>query len=374
MYNSPSKTPLYMDLYLKLREKIESGEFPVGYKLDSEKQIAEENGVSRITSKHALDQLVSEGYIKRFPGKGSFVQSRTGAPQSEFTSVHSENGHASRLIGVIMEDVSPDFGGRILMGIERQCAEAGYSLVLKFSYGDENREIACVEELLAAGVCGILVMCVYSEVYSPTIMKLSLEGFPMVFMDRSLRGLPVPFVGTNHLAAAKDLTCELIARGHSHLALAMDENSRTTSSIEDRILGYVEACLNHNLLCANNHLSLMREDAGRPDPQKRAINIRRIREFLRDNPRTKGILAMTANIADTLMQAIEGDSEYTIASFDGPRSLHDAPCAFFYVEQDQDQMGRTACRQLIEKLHKREVPHQTYVPYKLIQSPRTQED
>lgn len=367
MINTSAKTPLYQELYQKLREKIVSGEYPVGFKIPSEKQIAEENGVSRITSKHALDQLVREGYIKRYPGKGSFVQSQTGtlvaAPQTA-----AEPASNPRLIGVIMEALSTDFGVDILMGVEQQCALSGYSVVVKFSYGSENREIDCVQELLDAGVSGILLMCVYSEVYSPTVMQLSLDGFPMLFMDRALRGLPIPYVGTNHLEAAKQLTNELIARGHSQLALVINENSHTTSSAEDRTLGYVESCLDHNLLCANKRLLIGREGVIPPGPQEQQAAIDRIHSFIQENPDTKAFLAITCGIASAILQALDPKTahEYIVAAFDGPTRQTDQSCKLLYVQQDQKQMGRTACAQLIEKINGRDVPHTTYVPYRII--------
>ena len=51
--DSPVKTPLYLDLYRKLRVKIESGEYAVGSKIPSEQEITEEYGVNRITRNSA---------------------------------------------------------------------------------------------------------------------------------------------------------------------------------------------------------------------------------------------------------------------------------------------------------------------------------
>lgn len=370
--NSDSKNPLYLDLYLKLLGKIESGEYPVGFKLPSEKLIAEENGVSRITSKHALDRLASEGYIQRFPGKGSFILSQ---PAPGASSQQTAPVKSSRLIGVVMENLQSDFGIDILLGIERQCTEAGYSLLLKFSYGDENREKSCIEELLAAGASGILLMCVYSEVYSATVMKLSLEGFPMVFVDRSLNGLPIPYVGTNHREAAIHLTNELIARNHRNIALVMAEDSHTTSSAEERVQGYVQSCLNHNLLCANKRLLLLHEDMQHPQEEIRLANVRRIREYMRENPETTAILSLSAEITSIVLHAL-GQSDtahYTIASFDGPRDIMNNPYELLCVAQGQKSIGSIACAQLLDKISGKDVPMITHVPYRLVISPPAQD-
>lgn len=367
--DASSKTPLYQELYYKLREKIEGGEYAVGSRLPSEKEISEENGVSRITSKHALEQLVNEGFIKRFPGKGTFVQSATGniqlQPMAPVMASSSGSGSSQKLIGVVMEGLSADFGGEVLLGIERKCAELGYSAIIKFSRGDEERENACINELIAAGAKGIVLMCVYKEVYSPAIMKLSLEGFPMVFMDRCLKGLPIPFVGTDHLEASRQLTNALLEQGHTHLALAMFDESHNTSSAEDRTNGYVESCLKHNLLCSSQRIFINRENIYHAVPEERAENVRKVRAFLQENPETTAIVALSARVGMIVLEAVEGTNVKVVAGFDGPQNAFQTPCELMYVVQNQMLMGSTACEQLIDRINGREVPHVTYIPYQM---------
>ncbi|WP_145517913.1 GntR family transcriptional regulator, partial [Staphylococcus warneri] len=45
-----------------------------GALVPSEKELAQQYGVSQITSKNALNGLVEEGLIVRFRGKGTFVR------------------------------------------------------------------------------------------------------------------------------------------------------------------------------------------------------------------------------------------------------------------------------------------------------------
>lgn len=358
-----------MELYLKLRGMIENGEYRVGDRLPSEKELAEEHGVSRITSKHALDRLAREGLISRYPGKGSYIKATPADgsvhQRSEQKSQQMGNVH---LIGVILEGMQADFGGDILLGIESKCAEMGYSAIIKFSYGDERREHACMDELIEAGVEGILLMCVFKEVYNSVVMKLSLEGFPLIFMDRTLNGLPIPYVGTDHYDAARRLTAELISRGHRNLALVMAEDSNTTSSAEARVRGYVQTCLDSELLCANKRLVLLYEDPEKPDMQIRRENIRRVRTFVDRYPETTAIMALSANIASIVLQALHGynGKEYLMASFDGPQNVLNMPLDFIYIQQDQKAMGSVACERLIERINGSKVPMHTGIPYKMI--------
>ncbi len=65
--------PLYYQLELNLRERIERGEFAPGAALPREDQLCDYYGVSRITVRRALDDLTQQGLIVRRRGIGSFV-------------------------------------------------------------------------------------------------------------------------------------------------------------------------------------------------------------------------------------------------------------------------------------------------------------
>lgn len=55
-------------------EAIKKGAFPVGSKLPSENELAEQMGVSRPTVREALSALAAVGLIESRPGSGSFVR------------------------------------------------------------------------------------------------------------------------------------------------------------------------------------------------------------------------------------------------------------------------------------------------------------
>ena len=72
--NKPTETyPLYLIVKDKLKQKILTWNFLDGYELPSERDLAEELHVSRMTVKRALAILENEGYIYRIQGKGTFV-------------------------------------------------------------------------------------------------------------------------------------------------------------------------------------------------------------------------------------------------------------------------------------------------------------
>lgn len=65
--------PLYHQLYLVVKRKIEGGDLRQGALLPAEKDIAAYFSVSRITVKRALDDLEAEGFVSRHRGRGTHV-------------------------------------------------------------------------------------------------------------------------------------------------------------------------------------------------------------------------------------------------------------------------------------------------------------
>jgi GntR family transcriptional regulator len=65
--------PLYHQLKLVLLKDIEQGMYQPGGRLPSESELIRQYGVSRITVRQALDELVAEGRVVRRHGKGTYV-------------------------------------------------------------------------------------------------------------------------------------------------------------------------------------------------------------------------------------------------------------------------------------------------------------
>ena len=65
--------PLYKQLYHQLHEQIENGDYQVGEKLPSVRELAADCGISRLTARKAIGLLEQDGYVYVQHGKGIFV-------------------------------------------------------------------------------------------------------------------------------------------------------------------------------------------------------------------------------------------------------------------------------------------------------------
>lgn len=69
-----SKLPLYDQIERNLRDLIARSELTAGQMLPSEWELAQHYGVSRLTVRRALDELVRQNWLTRRHGVGTFVQ------------------------------------------------------------------------------------------------------------------------------------------------------------------------------------------------------------------------------------------------------------------------------------------------------------
>lgn len=97
MIDLQSATPLYAQVKEDLLSKINNDQFASTEKLPSEKELAEIYGVSIITIRRAVSELVEQNVLKRKQGKGTFIMRKPfhrafQRSAMSFTEVCRENG------------------------------------------------------------------------------------------------------------------------------------------------------------------------------------------------------------------------------------------------------------------------------------------
>jgi GntR family transcriptional regulator len=94
MSDSQTTLLLHEQVRVRLKEDLAGGRLPPGTRLPSERVLCDQLGVSRVTLRRALADLVAEGAVEARPGRGWYAASGPLAPSSfvSFTAMGAERG------------------------------------------------------------------------------------------------------------------------------------------------------------------------------------------------------------------------------------------------------------------------------------------
>lgn len=89
----------YQEIANDLRGQIQSGVYKSGEQLALEREMCEHYGVSRITIKKAVDQLVKEGLVVKRRGSGTFVKSMANEDVHDISMANQFSGFSKNFAG-----------------------------------------------------------------------------------------------------------------------------------------------------------------------------------------------------------------------------------------------------------------------------------
>ncbi|MCG8452007.1 MAG: GntR family transcriptional regulator [Spirochaetales bacterium] len=340
---------LYEIVYSGILSDIQNGTYPPGALLPPENEIAQVYDVSRITTKKALDMLVEQGLVHRIRGKGTFVQKE--AP----TKSHAEALSTPSLLGFVLPDYSGQFACDLMRGVEAEATERGYLLVHQRSHGIQSVEEKIIDGLKAAGIQGLIVMPVHGENYSPSFLKLVLDQFPLVFVDRYLKGLPAPCVSSDNVHSARQMVDYLVELGHQKICFVSPPTANT-STLEDRIHGFEEGISRHGMVIDRDSqfIEVFSTMPGKSGDENADIDVNTIVEHLQNHPEITTLFASEYNIAHLCRVAcrklnLRIPEDLSIVCYDEPS--HSFGEHFFtHIRQDEELIGRKAVQVLLDKL------------------------
>ncbi len=237
---------LYEKIYRDLCEQIVSGQLVPGNRVPTEAELAARYQVSRITSKKALTLLAEKGLVIRRRGAGTFV-----APQAPDDKIYTplrdaDDAPSPRRLGVLMEDLGESYSLSLFYELSRHIGEAGFQMCLGVSFGDQAKERVVLRHLLSQQIQGLLILPAHGAYYNTDLLRIVLNHFPVVLLDRPLHGIPAPSVTSDNTVGARKLTELLIGQGHQHIGFISTDFSEAIS-LENRRNGYLQALRSRNL-------------------------------------------------------------------------------------------------------------------------------
>jgi len=145
---------------------------------------------------------------------------------------------STRTIGLVVRDFGNPLFAEIMNGAEQVLTEAGYTLLVMNSGGDEPRELERITLLRRRRVDALLLSTISED--GPALRK-AVTGFgkPVVLLDRDLGKSVLSRVVFDHASGVKAATSDLISLGHRRIAMVT--GSTDIRPTRERLRGFHEA-------------------------------------------------------------------------------------------------------------------------------------
>ncbi|MBO0995768.1 LacI family DNA-binding transcriptional regulator [Bacillus sp. SD088] len=236
MKESKFSVPKYQMVRDYILSMIQNKELSAHARIPSEKDFIEKLGVSSITVRRALAELVDEGIIYRVKGKGSFISEQKQKDQTR-----------SKLITFVLsgKDMYDNSYMRIMKGIQSYLSKHGYKLIIEFIENDIDREKDLVKKLIQTDCEGLLIYSSDPEAAKEYLTDIQSKRIPIVLLDRFPMGIPLPCIACNNYDGGFEAVNHLIDLGHSKIGFCAYDFF--LNSEKERYLGYQHALLNANL-------------------------------------------------------------------------------------------------------------------------------
>ncbi|MFD1674557.1 GntR family transcriptional regulator [Alicyclobacillus fodiniaquatilis] len=349
----------YKEVYQYLYNDINNGTYQPGQMIPTEKELMEQFNVSRVTTNRALQLLVNEGIIERKAGIGSFVsnnldETKIPAIPTAPSTIESNTTKQIRKIGLVVPYISSIYGNRILSELEGLCTKQNIVLSVACSYAEQEQEKEAINRLVASGVEGLVVFPVNGDYYNEALLKLNVEKFPLVLIDKNLQGVPFSCVSTNNEKAAYDLTSHLIKLNHQHIGFIMPL-ANSTSTLIERLDGYRSALTDANLPVREEFILSGVDTVNINNNEVDGRYLETLKLFFYQHPEITAVVATDDAIAQNVLEIAisigkKVPEDLSIACFDGPRPrLHS--WNFTHMEQDEVGMARKTFEILIRLMN-----------------------
>ena len=235
MEYSRRKKVVYQPLFDELKRQIEEGKLRAGDPLLSDRKLALQFGISRVSARKAIKELIDVGYVNSVPAKGTFVAKK-------FKKVNHNYDSKTRTIGYIFwgvqeSDIHDPFFSGLIKGVENECRINGYDLMVS-AYNQEGRKRISIPAMIKLKkVDGVLLEGGTSEIYD-AIEKIC----PVVVIANFRKSMPqieypnTDFVGVDNINSIIQSVGYLVGLGHKKIGYI--SGTFIHSSFFERFEGY----------------------------------------------------------------------------------------------------------------------------------------
>lgn len=187
--------------------------------------------ISFILNGKAKEKRISDGLTKRVL---EHVQKVGYKPNELAKSLRTGK---TKIIGLVIEDISNPFFANIARLIEAKAYSRGYRIIYCSTDNQPEKATELIQLFRDRHVDGYIITP--SEGVRDTIASLLNSQLPVVLFDRYIPGLETSHVITDNVRGAYDATGHLAQQGYQRIAMVTLYSSQT--QMRDRMDGYMRA-------------------------------------------------------------------------------------------------------------------------------------
>lgn len=250
----------------------------------------------------------------------------------------------SRLIGLIIADITNPYSVDVLSGIEAACREKGFTPLVCNTNNELDQELHYLDLLRSYQVEGIVVNAVGMR--EDGLNRLQQSALPMVLIDRKIPDFACDVVGLDNVQAATTATEHLIEQGFEAL-LFLSEPLGTVNTRRERLSAFRATLARWpGLIAENSEVPLM--DAALMDNALRQFHARH-RGMRKAVISANG--ALTLQVARSLRRiGLHWGSDIGLLGFDELEWAELAGVGITTLKQPTWQIGYAAVEQVVRRI------------------------
>ena len=203
-----------------------------GEPFGTEVAIAAECGVTRMTVRKAVDELVAEGLVERRAGVGLFVCGKGGAASEP----------VARLWRFVAGNLLWDSALRTARAFRVAAAKSGVEVELRDAGGDMKALVAEIAALPESGAAGAAVFSQHGAEFDEAIRAVAAKGYPVVVVDEKLGPCcPATCILSDNALGGRLVAERIVREGHRKSAFVGDFVADTVCARWEGFAGLVTA-------------------------------------------------------------------------------------------------------------------------------------
>jgi len=205
-----------------LRAQLKAGLVGEDGFVASEVELTRQHGVSRITVRRAVDELVGERLLQRRPGKGLYVR-------------QDEPGKV-RNVWLLLDNIGRESFAQFFRAAQRMAREFNFEAQLKDGLSETGENLRLLEELSERDdVDGAIIVAWHKPEFFEAVFKLKARVLPFVLLDHHNAQTHFPSVVVDNYRGGWLAAEHLYKLGHRRFAFL---GAHPAATVQKRLEGF----------------------------------------------------------------------------------------------------------------------------------------